>query len=178
LLRGRCDKGATRSSRTCQAMAGARPCALIDMAPLTVGHWRPASLGWMHTLFFVPLGIAAAIWSSQPERRRVHAISYILPCRPGPHGLDISISWSKRGAGILPAIPEALDLGSGRIGQTVRSSVCPTALPRSGNSAILFNGRAARLLKDVGSRQIRTSPECVDQRSPNDVGDHEIERYA
>jgi MFS family permease len=34
----------------------------------TTCNWRVASLGWMYTLFFVLLGIAAAIWGGWLER--------------------------------------------------------------------------------------------------------------
>src|SRR5256885_16609633 len=34
----------------------------------TTCDWRVASLGWMYTLFFVLLGIAAAVWGGWLER--------------------------------------------------------------------------------------------------------------
>jgi hypothetical protein len=34
----------------------------------TTCNWRVASLGWMYTLFFVLLGIAAAVWGGWLER--------------------------------------------------------------------------------------------------------------
>ena len=41
---------------------------LLEELFTTTCNWRVASLGWMYTLFFVLLGIAAAIWGGWLER--------------------------------------------------------------------------------------------------------------
>src|SRR5262249_3611855 len=53
-------------SRTVQ---GAPVCTDIMQELFTIScNWRIASLGWMYTLFFVVLGVAAAIWGGWLER--------------------------------------------------------------------------------------------------------------
>ena len=53
-------------SRTVQ---GAPACTdLVQELFATTCNWRVASLGWMYTLFFVLLGIAAAVWGGWLER--------------------------------------------------------------------------------------------------------------
>lgn len=49
----------------------------------TVCDWRVASLGWMYTLFFVVLGIAAAVWGGWLERagpRKAGVVAAVCWC--------------------------------------------------------------------------------------------------
>src|ERR1041385_4438609 len=49
----------------------------------TTCNWRVASLGWMYTLFFVLLGIAAAVWGGWLERvgpRKAGFVSALCWC--------------------------------------------------------------------------------------------------
>src|SRR5689334_25099124 len=48
---------------------GAPACTDLFQELFATGcNWRVASLGWMYTLFFVLLGIAAAVWGGWLER--------------------------------------------------------------------------------------------------------------
>ena len=56
-------------SRALGAQAQACPdMTLLQELFTTTCNWRVASLGWMYTLFFVLLGIAAAFWGGWLER--------------------------------------------------------------------------------------------------------------
>jgi MFS family permease len=46
----------------------------------TTCNWRVASLGWMYTLFFVLLGIAAAIWGGWLERAGPRKAGVVAAC--------------------------------------------------------------------------------------------------
>lgn len=50
------------ASKTCPDMT------LVQELFTTTCDWKVASLGWMYTLFFVLLGIAAAVWGGWLER--------------------------------------------------------------------------------------------------------------
>src|SRR5262252_5821531 len=52
-----------------RAVQGAPACTDLTQELFATGcNWRVASLGWMYTLFFVVLGIAAALWGGWLER--------------------------------------------------------------------------------------------------------------
>ncbi len=52
-----------------RAIPGAPACAdLVQELTATGCNWRVASMGWMFTLFFVVLGVSAAIWGGWLER--------------------------------------------------------------------------------------------------------------
>src|SRR5690348_1407789 len=63
---------------------GAPTCtSLADELVSTTCNWRVASMGWMYTLFFVLLGIAAAIWGGWLERagpRKAGVVSALCWC--------------------------------------------------------------------------------------------------
>ena len=42
--------------------------SLVEELFTTTCDWRVASLGWMYTLFFVVLGVSAAMWGGWLER--------------------------------------------------------------------------------------------------------------
>src|ERR1043166_103898 len=67
-----------------RAIPGAPACAdLVQELTATGCNWRGASLGWMYTLFFVFLGIAAAIWGGWLERagpRKAGIAAAVLWC--------------------------------------------------------------------------------------------------
>src|SRR3954449_1073408 len=68
-------------SRTVQ---GAPACTDLTQELFATGcNWRVASLGWMYTLFFVLLGIAAALWGGWLERvgpRKAGVVSALCWC--------------------------------------------------------------------------------------------------
>ena len=52
-----------------RAIPNAPTCANLGQELFSAScNWRVASLGWMYTLFFVLLGIAAAVWGGWLER--------------------------------------------------------------------------------------------------------------
>src|SRR6516164_3688332 len=56
---------------------------LVQELFTTTCNWRVASLGWMYTLFFVLLGIAAAVWGGWLERvgpRKAGIVSTLCWC--------------------------------------------------------------------------------------------------
>src|SRR5215468_6662905 len=56
---------------------------LVEELFTTTCNWRVASLGWMYTLFFVLLGIAAAVWGGWLERvgpRKAGVVSALCWC--------------------------------------------------------------------------------------------------
>src|SRR6201992_274311 len=66
-------------SRTVQ---GAPACTdLTQELFATNCNWRIASLGWMYTLFFVVLGIAAAIWGGWLEHAGPRKAGVVAACR-------------------------------------------------------------------------------------------------
>src|ERR1700712_5043114 len=71
-------------SRALGSQAQACPdMTLLDELFTTTCNWRVASLGWMYTLFFVLLGIAAAVWGGWLERsgpRKAGVVSALCWC--------------------------------------------------------------------------------------------------
>ena len=77
----------------------------------TTCDWRVASLGWMYTLFFVLLGIAAAVWGGWLERagpRKAGVVSALCWCGGlliGAFGVYIHQLWLMwLGAGVIGGI--------------------------------------------------------------------------
>ena len=77
----------------------------------TTCNWRVASLGWMYTLFFVLLGIAAAVWGGWLERagpRKAGAVAALCWCGGlliGAFGVYIHQLWLMwLGAGVIGGI--------------------------------------------------------------------------
>src|ERR1700710_412499 len=65
------------ASKSCPDMS------LVQELFTTTCDWRVASMGWMYTLFFVLLGIAAAIWGGWLERvgpRKAGVVSALCWC--------------------------------------------------------------------------------------------------
>src|SRR6201746_746382 len=65
------------ASKTCPDMS------LVQELFTTTCDWRVASMGWMYTLFFVVLGLAAAIWGGWLERsgpRKAGVVSALCWC--------------------------------------------------------------------------------------------------
>ncbi len=67
-----------------RAIPGAQVCTSLTEELFSAGcNWRVASLGWMYTLFFVLLGIAAAVWGGWLERegpRKAGFVSALCWC--------------------------------------------------------------------------------------------------
>jgi MFS family permease len=68
-----------------RAVGLAAPKACPDMSLLqelftTSCDWRIASLGWMYTLFFVLLGVSAAIWGGWLERAGPRKAGFVAAC--------------------------------------------------------------------------------------------------
>ncbi len=67
-----------------RAVAGAPACTdLVQELTATGCNWRVASMGWMFTLFFVVLGVSAAIWGGWLERagpRKAGVVAAICWC--------------------------------------------------------------------------------------------------
>ena len=75
------------ASKTCPDMS------LVKELFTTTCDWRVASMGWMYTLFFVILGVSAAIWEagwSAPVREKPAS----LPPVAGPAGSCLAPSAS------------------------------------------------------------------------------------
>src|SRR5499426_989749 len=77
----------------------------------TTCNWRVASLGWMYTLFFVLLGIAAAIWGGWLERagpRKAGVVAALCWCGGlviGALGVYVHQLWLMwLGAGVIGGI--------------------------------------------------------------------------
>ena len=67
-----------------RAIPNAQVCTSLTEELFSTGcNWRVASLGWMYTLFFVLLGIAAAVWGGWLERegpRKAGFVSALCWC--------------------------------------------------------------------------------------------------
>jgi len=96
-------------SRTVQ---GAPACTDLTQELFATGcNWRVASLGWMYTLFFVLLGIAAAVWGGWLERagpRKAGVVAALCWCGGlvlGAFGVYIHQLWLMwLGAGVIGGI--------------------------------------------------------------------------
>jgi MFS family permease len=96
-------------SRTVQ---GAPACTNLTQELFATGcNWRVASLGWMYTLFFVLLGIAAAVWGGWLERagpRKAGVVAALCWCGGlllGAFGVYIHQLWLMwLGAGVIGGI--------------------------------------------------------------------------
>jgi len=84
---------------------------LIEELFTTTCNWRVASLGWMYTLFFVLLGIAAAVWGGWLERagpRKAGVVAALCWCGGlviGAVGIYLHQLWLMwLGAGVIGGI--------------------------------------------------------------------------
>src|ERR1700709_1642598 len=67
-----------------RAVGLAAPKACPDMSLVqelftTTCDWKVASLGWMYTLFFVVLGVSAAVWGGWLERAGPRKAGFVAP---------------------------------------------------------------------------------------------------
>jgi MFS family permease len=64
-----------------RTVTGGPVCAdLLQELVATNCNWRVASLGWMYTLFFVVLGVAAALWGGWLERAGPRKAGVVAAC--------------------------------------------------------------------------------------------------
>ena len=54
--------------------------SLLQELFTTTCDWKIASLGWMYTLFFVVLGVSAAIWGGWLERAGPRKAGVVAAC--------------------------------------------------------------------------------------------------
>jgi MFS family permease len=85
--------------------------SIIEELFTTTCDWRVASLGWMYTLFFVVLGVAAALWGGWLERagpRKAGVVAALCWCGGllfGALGVYVHQLWLMwLGAGVLGGI--------------------------------------------------------------------------
>ena len=95
-----------------RTVQGAPACTDLSQELFTTTcNWRVASLGWMYTLFFVLLGIAAAVWGGWLERagpRKAGVVAAVCWCGGlvlGALGVYIHQLWLMwLGAGVIGGI--------------------------------------------------------------------------